>query len=82
MVGGTIAIVAALLFAYMMWYAAPEEKMERVKIIAITEEGCIGETIDGHSVNIGVCDASPGEWVFALVDQKTKERAALMNPTN
>ena len=80
-VGGIIA-VGAMLFAYLMWYVAPEENLESVKIIAVTESGCIGETFDGYSVNIGECDASPGEWVTAYVDQKAKERAALMNPTN
>ena len=81
-VGGIIAIGAVLLFAYLMWYVAPEEIMERVKIIAVTESGCIGETFDGYSVNVGECDAVPGESVYAMVDQKTKERAALMNPTS
>ena len=81
-VGGIIAIGAVLLFAYLMWYVAPEETMERVKIIAVTESGCIGETFDGYSVNIGECEADPGEFVYALVDQKTKERAAQMNPTS
>ena len=81
-VGGIIAIGAVLLFAYLMWYVAPEESMERVRIIAVTESGCIGETFDGYSVNIGECDAAPGESVYAMVDQKTKERAAQMNPTS
>ena len=81
-VGGIIAIGAVLLFAYLMWYVAPEETMERVKIVAVTESGCIGETFDGYSVNIGACDVSPGDYTYALVDQKTKERAALMNPTS
>lgn len=80
--GGVIAVVAGLLFAYLMFYTAPEENMEVVKIIAVTENGCIAETLDGFSVNIGKCDAQPGQYVDALVDQKTKERAALMNPTN
>ena len=44
-VGGIIAIGAVLLFAYLMWYVAPDETMERVKIIAITESGCIGEPL-------------------------------------
>ncbi|KAF6245545.1 hypothetical protein C6989_03400 [Nitrosopumilus sp. b2] len=65
-----------------MWYVAPEENLESVKIVAVTESGCIGETYDGYAVNIGACDASPGEWVTAAVDQKAKERAALMNPTS
>ena len=81
-VGGVIAIGAVLLFAYLMWYVAPEENLESIKIVAVTESGCIGETYDGYAVNIGACDASPGEWVTAYVDQKVKERAALMNPTS
>jgi len=82
-IGGVIAIGAGLLFAYLMFYTAPAETMELVKIIAVTDEGCIAETLDGYAVNIGNCnDAQPGQYVNALVDQKTKERAALMNPTN
>ena len=66
----------------LMAYTAPEEKTELVKVIAITENGCIAETLDGFAVKIGDCYAQPGQYVNALVDQKTKERAALMNPTN
>ena len=81
-IAGVIALGAGLLFAYLMIYTAPAEKMEMVKIIAITNEGCIAETMDGFSVNIGDCDGEPDQYVNALVDQKIKERAALMNPTN
>ena len=81
-VGGVIAVAAGLLFAYLMFYTAPEENMEMVKIIAVTEEGCIAETLDGFSVNIGDCSGQPGQYVDALVDQKAKERAAAMNPTS
>ena len=81
-IGGVIALGAGLLFAYLMFYTAPAEKIEMVKIIAITNDGCIAETMDGFAVNIGNCNAEPGKYVNALVDQKTKERAALMNPTN
>ena len=79
---GVIAIAAGLLFAYLMVYPAPEHSSEIVKIIAVTEAGCIGETMDGFAVNIGDCNGKPGQYVDALVDQKTKERAALMNPTS
>ena len=82
LVGGIIAVAASLLFAYLMFYTSPEHNMEMVKIIAVTENGCIAETLDGHSVNIGDCTAQPGQYVDALVDQKVKERAALMNPTS
>ena len=81
-IAGVIAIGAVLLFAYLMFYTAPAETMELVKIIAVTDNGCVAETMDGYAVNIGDCNAKPGQYVDALVDQKTKERAALMNPTN
>ncbi len=45
-VGGVIAVGAILLFAYLMRYVAPEENVETVKVIAVTESGCIGETLD------------------------------------
>ena len=78
---GSIAIVSVLLFTYLMWYVGPEENVELVEVIAVTEEGCIGETFDGFAVNIGACQAQPGEYVNATVDAKVKERAAAMNPT-
>jgi len=81
-IAGVIAIGAGLLFAYLMFYTAPEETKELVKIIAVTNDGCVAETMDGYAVNIGDCNAKPGQYVDALVDQKTKERAALMNPTD
>ena len=81
-VGGVIALGAVLLFAYLMWYVAPEENIELVKVIAVTESGCIAETLDGYSVNIGKCQAEPGQYIDAQVDQKAKERAAAMNPTS
>jgi len=80
-IAGVIAIGAGLLFAYLMFYTAPTETMELVKIIAVTDDGCVAETMDGYAVNIGDCNAKPGQYVDALVDQKTKERAAAMNPT-
>ena len=79
-IGGVIAIVAGLLFVYLMFYTSPEHNMEIVKIIAVTEAGCIAETMDGYSVNIGNCDGKPGQYVDALVDQKVKDRTAAMNP--
>ena len=82
LVGGIIAAGAVLLFAYLMFYTVPEENIERVKIIAVTESGCIGETVDGFSVNIGECQAQSGDSIMAPVDQKAKERAASMNPMN
>ena len=81
-ISGVIILGAALLFAYLMWYVAPDEYTERVKVIAVTETGCIAETYDGFAVNIGDCQVQQGEYANALIDKKVKERAALMNPTN
>lgn len=81
MVGGIIAIGAVLLFVYLMWYVAPEENIERVRVVAITNGECIVETSDGFAVNIGICNAEPDEYIVVPVDKKIRERAALMNPT-
>ena len=81
-VGGVILIGAVILFAYLMWYVSPDEYHERVKVIAVTDEGCIAETFDGFAVNIGECNVQSGEYVDAVIDKKIKERAAAMNPTS
>ena len=80
-IGISIVVVAALLFTYLMWYVEPVENIEMVKVVAVTENGCIVETFDGFAVSIGDCQAQPGEIINVPVDQKVKERAALMNPT-
>ena len=80
-IASVITIGAVLLFAYLMWYVSPEENFELVKIVAVTEDGCIAETLDGFAVNIGECQGEPGQYVEAAVDKKVKERAAMMNPT-
>lgn len=64
-----------------MWYVSPVETTEFVKIVAVTENGCIAETFDGFAANIGNCNAQPGDYVSAAVDQKAKERAMAMNPS-
>ncbi|GKS67687.1 hypothetical protein YTPLAS73_12340 [Nitrosarchaeum sp.] len=81
-IGGVIAAGALLLFAYLMWYVAPTESMELVRIVAVTESGCVAETSDGFAVNIGDCKGEPDQYVMASVDKKIRERAAMMNPTS
>ncbi|ABX12261.1 hypothetical protein [Nitrosopumilus maritimus] len=79
---GIVSSIGLAGFAYLMYYVEPVEVLETVKIVAVTDSGCIAETLDGHAVNIGECNAEPGQYISALVDQKVKERAELMNPTN
>jgi len=79
-IAGILFLAGGSLFAYLMFYTAPETSIEMVKIIAVTESGCIGETLDGYSVNVGDCDVQSGQYIDALVDQKVKDRTAAMNP--
>ena len=77
-----VAVISVGLFAYLTWYVSPDEVTEKVKVIAITEDGCIAESFDGFAVNIGQCDAEAGDVIVATYDAKIKERAILMNPTS
>ena len=81
MVIGIIAGIALVGVSYMMIFVEPEVIQEQVKVIAVTESGCIAETFDGFAVNIGQCNAEPGDIIMAPVDQKVKERAIAMNPS-
>ncbi len=81
-ISGIILVGAILLFTYLMWYVSPDEYIERVEVIAVTDAGCIAETFDGFAVNIGDCKVQQGEYVNAVIDKKLKERAAAMNPTS
>lgn len=81
LVAGIIAGIALVGVGYMTIFVEPDVIEEQVKVIAVTEDGCIAETFDGFAVNIGQCNAMPGDFVMAPVDQKVKERAMAMNPT-
>jgi flagellar basal body-associated protein FliL len=81
MIIGIIGGIALLGVAYMTVFVAPDLRDEMVKVISVTESGCIAETMDGFAVNIGKCDAQSGDLIMAQVDQKVKQRAKAMNPT-
>lgn len=76
-----VAGIAIGLFVYLSWYVSPDEVTERVEVVANTSDGCVVETFDGFSINIGNCDSQPGDIIVATYDAKIKERAMLMNPT-
>ena len=76
-----LGVIAAVGLGYMFWYVSPANVTEMVKVVAVTESGCIAETMDGFAVNIGPCNAKPGDLITATYDSKIKERAAAMNPT-
>jgi len=62
--------VAVSLFGYLTWYMSPDEITEQVKIIANTADGCIAESFNGFSVNIGPCDAKVGDIIVGTYDGK------------
>lgn len=82
MISAVITGASLALFGYLMWYVEPDEVTEKVKLIAVTESGCIVETMDGYPMNIGPCEGEPGETITATYDAKIKEREYLMNPTD
>lgn len=70
-----LIVMATSLFVYVLWTSTSDKITERVRIIANIGEGCIAETHDGFAVNIGPCDAFPGEVIVATYDAKSKEQA-------
>lgn len=53
-----------------MFYVSPEHTFETVKVIAVTPDGCIVETLDGHPINIGQYNAQPGQYIDVMIDQR------------
>jgi len=51
-----------------------------VRVVVSTLDGCIVETQNGFSVNIGPCDAEPNDIISATYDTKIFERIKAMNP--
>ncbi|MEM3144230.1 MAG: hypothetical protein QXW91_06380 [Candidatus Nitrosotenuis sp.] len=81
-IGGIIAAIALALFGYLMWYVAPVEVTETVKLVAITDNGCVVETADGHAITVPSCVGHPGDMIIVKYDKNIKERALAMNPPN
>lgn len=66
----TIALIAAglavvLVFTLTPWNLIPTDVTENVKVLAVTEYGCVGESELGVSVVIPDCTAEIGEAVSA-----------------
>ena len=77
-----LGVIACVGLAYMVVFVSPNEVVERVEVIAVIDSGCIVETFDGYAINIGKCNAQPGEIIMAPIDQKVKQREYAMNPTD
>ena len=65
-----IALMAAglavvLFFTLTPWNFIPTQVTENVTVLAVTEDGCIGESQYGISVVVPECDAQVGDIVSA-----------------
>ncbi len=65
-----IALMAAglaviLVFTLTPWNLLPVQVTENVTVLAITEHGCVGESVLGVSVVVANCDAQVGDTISA-----------------
>ena len=59
------AISVTLVFTLTPWNIIPTLVTEDVTVIAVTDYGCVGESIFGHSVVVSDCEANVGDIVSA-----------------
>lgn len=60
-----VAISVTLVFTITPWNIVPTLVTEEVVVIAVTENGCIGESILGHSVVVSPCNSVAGDVISA-----------------
>jgi len=65
---------ALVLSGYLTGYISLDKVTEPVKIIANTKSGCIAETTDRFSADIGSCYAKEGEIIDTKVETKLTEQ--------
>ena len=61
----SIATAVILVLTITPWNIVPTSVTENVQVIAITQQGCVGESVLGHSVVVENCKASVGDTVSA-----------------
>ena len=54
-----------LVFTLTPWNIIPTLVTEDVSVIAVTDYGCVGESVLGHSVVVTDCDAGVGDVISA-----------------
>ena len=60
-----VAISVILVLTITPWNIVPTLVTEDVTVIAVTDYGCVGESILGHSVVVSNCEANVGDVVSA-----------------
>lgn len=84
------AVSVTLVFTITPWNIVPTLVTEDVIVLAVTEYGCVGESILGHSVVVSSCNASVGDVISATfyipaMEQngyydRIQEKLELVNP--
>jgi hypothetical protein len=60
-----IATAVILVFTVTPWNILPTSVTEQVQVIAITDYGCVAESVLGHSVVVENCQAKVGDVISA-----------------
>ncbi|MDC4231611.1 MAG: hypothetical protein M8319_04700 [Nitrosopumilus sp.] len=68
------AISVTLVFTLTPWNIIPTLVTEDVTVIAVTDYGCVGESIFGHSVVVSDCEANVGDIVSATFNIPAMEQ--------
>ena len=79
-----------LVFTLSPWNIVPTLVTEDVSVIAVTDYGCVGESVLGYSVVVTDCDAGVGDVISATfyvpaMDQngyydRIEDKLAMVNP--
>ena len=85
---GGLAVMLVLLLA--PWNFVPVQVTEDITVLAITEHGCVGESLYGVSVVVSECNANVGDVISATFNipamevngfyDKVHERIAVIEP--
>ena len=58
-------LAVVVVFTVTPWNIIPTQVTEDVKVLAVTDDGCVGESQYGVSVVVPECNAQVGDVVFA-----------------
>ncbi|MFB5605281.1 MAG: hypothetical protein ACE5R5_07490 [Nitrosarchaeum sp.] len=85
-----VATSVILVFTVTPWNLVPTLVTENVTVIAVTEHGCVAESILEHPVVVSNCDANPGDVISATFYipamelngyyDRVQEKLSMVNP--
>ena len=85
-----LSLAVMLVFLLSPWNFVPVQVTEDITVLAITEHGCVGESLHGVSVVVSECNADVGDVISATFNipamqvngyyDKVHERIAVIEP--